>query len=219
MRSVKAEIVRKRFTSSADRMINLSGALLSVYFDDGHVDRVVREQDFADVAEQHVDSLFAVDFLVAVHCDHDGGVELWVVNLEGEIAGDHAVVADPPAVLLEAECVVPVVVVVAQAVPLETFGLQLGTNQCACSDEPGPFREIGDRRDHRAGRRRLARAPRGRVDLVLAGVQRSVTIDVRPRKLFIRGEERVVEALWYEDLFLENLGEGFAFDLLNNQTE
>jgi hypothetical protein len=29
----------------------------------------------------------------------------------------------------------------------------------------------------------------------------------------------VVEALWYEDLFLENLGEGFAFDLLNNQTE
>ena len=34
-------------------------------FDDGHVDGVVREQDFADVAEQDVDSLFAVDFLVA----------------------------------------------------------------------------------------------------------------------------------------------------------
>jgi hypothetical protein len=29
---------------------------------------------------------------------------------------------------------VPVVVVVAQAVPLETFGLQLGTDQCACVD-------------------------------------------------------------------------------------
>ena len=44
-------------------------------FDDGHVDGVVREQDFADVAEQDVDSLFAVDFLVAVHRDHDGGGE------------------------------------------------------------------------------------------------------------------------------------------------
>ena len=54
--------------------------------------------------------------------------------LECEIAGDLAVVADPPAVLLEAERVVPVVVVVAQAVPLETFGLQLGTDQCACVD-------------------------------------------------------------------------------------
>ena len=42
-------------------------------FDDGHVDGVVREQDFADVAEQDVHSLFAVDFLVAVHRDHDGG--------------------------------------------------------------------------------------------------------------------------------------------------
>ena len=51
-------------------------------FDDGHVDGVVREQDFADVAEQDVDSLFAVDFLVAVHRDHDGRVKLWVVNLE-----------------------------------------------------------------------------------------------------------------------------------------
>jgi hypothetical protein len=30
---------------------------------------------------------------------------------------------------------VPVVVIVAQAVPLETFGLQLGTDQCACADE------------------------------------------------------------------------------------
>ena len=38
--------------------------------------RIVREQDFADVAEQDVDSLFAVDFLVAVHRDHDGGVKL-----------------------------------------------------------------------------------------------------------------------------------------------
>jgi hypothetical protein len=47
-------------------------------FDDGHVDGVVREQDFADVAEQDVDSLFAVDFLVAVHRDHDGGVKLRV---------------------------------------------------------------------------------------------------------------------------------------------
>lgn len=36
-------------------------------FDYGHVDGVVREQDFADVAEQDVHSLFAVDFLVAVH--------------------------------------------------------------------------------------------------------------------------------------------------------
>jgi hypothetical protein len=44
-------------------------------FDDGHVDGVVREQDFADVAEQDVDSLFPVDFLVAVHRDHDGGGE------------------------------------------------------------------------------------------------------------------------------------------------
>jgi len=41
-------------------------------FDDGHVNGFVREQDFADVAEQNVDSLFAVDFLVAVHRDHDG---------------------------------------------------------------------------------------------------------------------------------------------------
>ena len=88
-------------------------------FDDVHVDGVVRKQDFADVAEQDVHSLFAVDFLVAVHRDHDGGGEFRVVNLEGEIAGDLAVVADPPAVLLEAEGVVPVVVVVAQAVPLE----------------------------------------------------------------------------------------------------
>ena len=69
-------------------------------FDDGHVDGVVRKQDFADVAEQDVHSLFAVDFLVAVHRDHDGGGEFRVVNLEGEIAGDLAVVADPPAVLL-----------------------------------------------------------------------------------------------------------------------
>ena len=88
----------------------------------------------ATVAEQDVHSLFAVDFLVAVHRDHDGRVKLRVVNLEGEIAGDLAVVADPSAVLLEAERVVPVVVVVAQAVPLETFGLQLGTDQCACVD-------------------------------------------------------------------------------------
>ena len=58
-------------------------------------------------------------------------VKLWVVNVEGEIAGDHAVMADPPAVLFEADGVVPIVVVVAQAVPLETFGLQLGTDQCA----------------------------------------------------------------------------------------
>jgi len=43
-------------------------------FDDGHVDRVVWEEDFADVAEQDVDSLFAF-FLVAVHRDHDGVVE------------------------------------------------------------------------------------------------------------------------------------------------
>ena len=85
----------------------------------GTLTGVVREQNFADVAEQDVDSLFAVDFLVAVHRDHDGGIKLWVVNFEGEIAGDHAVVADPPAVLLEAERVVPVVVVVAQGVPLE----------------------------------------------------------------------------------------------------
>ena len=41
-------------------------------FDDRHVDGVVREQDFADVAEQDVDSLFAVDFLVAVHRDLSG---------------------------------------------------------------------------------------------------------------------------------------------------
>ena len=54
------------------------------------------------MAQQDVDSLFAVDFLVAVHRDHDGGVKLRVVNFEGEIAGDLAVVADPPAVLLEA---------------------------------------------------------------------------------------------------------------------
>ena len=94
--------------------------------------------------------------------------------------------ADPPAVLLEAERVVPGVVVVALVVPLETFGLQLGTDQCACADEPGPFGEIGDRRDHRAGRIRLARAPRGRVDLVLAGVQRCVTVDVRPKNCSIR---------------------------------
>ena len=44
-------------------------------FEDGHVDRVVWEEDFADVAEQDVDSLFAFDFLVAVHRDHDGVVE------------------------------------------------------------------------------------------------------------------------------------------------
>ena len=43
-------------------------------FDDGHVDRVVRE-DFADVAEQDVDSLFAFDFLFPIHRDRDGGVE------------------------------------------------------------------------------------------------------------------------------------------------
>ena len=83
----------------------------------------------ATVAEQDVHSLFAVDFLVAVHRDHDGRVKLRVVNLEGEIAGDLAVVTDP--VLLEAERVVPVVV---EAVPLKTFGLQLGTDQCACVD-------------------------------------------------------------------------------------
>jgi hypothetical protein len=29
----------------------------------------------------------------------------------------------------------------------------------------------------------------------------------------------VIEALWYEDLLLENLGEGSAFDLLNDQAE
>ena len=95
--------------------------------------------------------------------------ELQVVTLEGEIAGDLAVVADPSAVPLEAKGGGPlVVVVVAQAVPLETFALQLGTDQCACADEPGPVGEIGDRRDHRARRICLARAPRGRVDLVLA---------------------------------------------------
>jgi hypothetical protein len=32
-------------------------------FDDGHVGRVVWEEDFADVEEQDVDSLFALTFL------------------------------------------------------------------------------------------------------------------------------------------------------------
>ena len=40
---------------------------MSVLFNDEHVDGVVREQAFADVAEQDVHSLFAVDFLVALH--------------------------------------------------------------------------------------------------------------------------------------------------------
>ena len=40
---------------------------MSVLFIDEHVDGVVREQAFADVAEQDVHSLFAVDFLVALH--------------------------------------------------------------------------------------------------------------------------------------------------------
>ena len=77
--------------------------------------------------------MFAVDFLAAVHRDHDGRVKLGVVNLEGEIAGDHAVVADPPIILFEAERMMPVIVVVAQAVPLKTSGLELGTDQCACA--------------------------------------------------------------------------------------
>jgi hypothetical protein len=128
------QFIRSRFFGAHPNRVHCrSSVVLSItaaerpatvrLFDDGHVDGVVREQDFADVAEQDVDSLFAVDFLVAVHRDHDGRVELRVVDFEGEIAGDLAVVADPPAVLLQAERIVPVVVVVAQAVPLETFGL------------------------------------------------------------------------------------------------
>jgi len=41
--------------------------------------------NFADVAKQDVDSLFAVDFLVAAHRDHDGGMKSRV----GEGNGDN----------------------------------------------------------------------------------------------------------------------------------
>jgi hypothetical protein len=63
-----------------------SGATVSL-FDGRRVDGVVREQDFADIAEQDVHSLFAVDFLVAVHRDHDGGVDLPLLSeLENAVA-------------------------------------------------------------------------------------------------------------------------------------